>query len=89
MCPISTFRVPRRSKSGWRKQDSLELSHCNTWYFDLLSLALTLLMKTKLPRTLITDLGGIYSLWGKVEIAGSQIFSFSHSVFKPLVLLTG
>ena len=23
VCPISTFRVPRRSKSGWRKQDSV------------------------------------------------------------------
>ena len=23
MCLISTFRVPRRSKSGWRKQDSV------------------------------------------------------------------
>ena len=23
VCLISTFRVPRRSKSGWRKQDSV------------------------------------------------------------------
>ena len=25
VCLISTFRVPRRSKSGWRKQDSVDL----------------------------------------------------------------
>ena len=26
VCLISTFRVPRRSKSGWRKQDSVPIS---------------------------------------------------------------
>ena len=34
VCLISTFRVPRRSKSGWRKQDSVGLAIKRLCYFQ-------------------------------------------------------
>ena len=71
VCLISTFRVPRRSKSGWRKQDSVGwwiMEHSESF--------------TALPGWLSVEGVGLITWWLWVWSLGEA--TFLSGVFSPL-----
>ena len=88
VCLISTFRVLRRSKSGWRKQDSVAEGHDGSHhpryaeYNPVLTLSSIYTHLNKLKEKSYRK-----TLWKKVKLLKMSNFTFFYNVFYAICIL--